>query len=252
MSDTPKYPAACAFHPLARVVEAVEHERVVAYAVALKDELIRLLDVVGEEDDASIRRVIEFHPAAPSLSLPAGANQPADAELFARHIASGGVGHPSGDPRVLLCIECGARGRNRPSVPHAPDCIVGKAQAFVAAHSSVTEEESAALANGEIPARLAQPDCVHEIGDARDYDPQDLLHILRNPWNWSDEAVRAARLAAADIVESHQRCDSSAVAALRELVRQIDAFAEKNGEADFYVGDALKVLEAHRIFKEKE
>lgn len=80
-----------------------------------------------------------------------------EAMTFARFIASSGVGHPSGDPRHLLCIECGARGRNRPSVPHAPTCIVGKAQAFVAANSIETDADREALARGEIPGHFAAP-----------------------------------------------------------------------------------------------
>lgn len=92
------------------------------------------------------------------------------AEQFARHIASSGVGNQSGDPTRLMCIECGAKARNRPSLAHADDCIVGRARAMIATLSTETDADRAMLSRGEIPAHLAEP----------------LAALAKNPTNTSE------------------------------------------------------------------
>jgi hypothetical protein len=47
-------------------------------------------------------------------------------------------------------------------------------------------------------------------------DRDTLLHLLRNPWGWSDDTVREARLKAADELERLWRADSAQ--RLNELV----------------------------------
>jgi hypothetical protein len=43
-----------------------------------------------------------------------------------------------------------------------------------------------------------------ELGD-KELTLKLVLHILRNPWGWSDAAVRTARLWAADKLEQGER-----------------------------------------------
>jgi hypothetical protein len=48
-----------------------------------------------------------------------------------------------------------------------------------------------------------------------------VLHILRNPWGWSEDAQHQARLAAADMIEDKSREVSELQEALIELVKQL-------------------------------
>jgi hypothetical protein len=50
-----------------------------------------------------------------------------------------------------------------------------------------------------------------------------VLHILRNPWGWAEDEQRQARLAAADMLEEHQREVTELQEALIALVKQIPA-----------------------------
>jgi hypothetical protein len=51
--------------------------------------------------------------------------------------------------------------------------------------------------------------------------PDLVLHILRNPWGWAEDAQRQARLAAADMIEDKFREVSELQEALIELVKQL-------------------------------
>jgi hypothetical protein len=51
--------------------------------------------------------------------------------------------------------------------------------------------------------------------------PDLVLHILRNPWGWSENVQRQARLAAADMIDGHQREVRELQEALINLVKQI-------------------------------
>lgn len=44
-----------------------------------------------------------------------------------------------------------------------------------------------------------------------------LLHLLRNPWGWSEDTVREARLKAADELERLWRTESAALELHKEM-----------------------------------
>lgn len=45
----------------------------------------------------------------------------------------------------------------------------------------------------------------------------EVLHIIRNPWGWSEDEVRAARLAAADLIEQQAK----EIEALRGFAQEV-------------------------------
>ena len=48
-------------------------------------------------------------------------------------------------------------------------------------------------------------------------DRKTVLHLLRNPWGWSEDVVREARLKAADELERLWRLESNTAALAKEF-----------------------------------
>ena len=51
----------------------------------------------------------------------------------------------------------------------------------------------------------------------------DILHIIRNPWGWSEEKVRQARIAAADLIEQQAK----SIAELTDLLNNAAAVMQE-------------------------
>lgn len=60
-----------------------------------------------------------------------------------------------------------------------------------------------------------------ESSNAQDKLPlKDILHILRNPWNWPEKTIREVRLAAADMLEEDSEWVLPALRAARQTMQQ--------------------------------
>lgn len=63
-----------------------------------------------------------------------------------------------------------------------------------------------------------------------------ILHIIRNPWGWSEDEVRAARLAAADLIEDQAK-------RIAELERLNLTFAQNEQDIEALRGFAHDIIE---------